>query len=537
MNRLAAAVLALILIAPAVARAAVPVAGPVVGAPAPDFALTTTDGRRVTLADYRGRTLVINVWGSWCPPCRLETPDLIAEAQAQAKNGVAFLGIDSTETVNVVRAFVAAKGVPYPQVVATSDAPFARAYDIRNYPTTFVIDPSGVLRALHADNLLPRAQLQAYIAAARHGETAPLNTVFQQQLDALLDPARYPLTGDPATIVANVRAATAAIGKADDLQDEAMEDPARDHDLHKTRQEQATLRDAAVAALAPVVQSDADRALLARLRGDQAVATGDWNGADAAYAAALLLDPKDRAALSGRQYAATKRDDKALAAQLAIQLTTLDPTAPTFIGVATAQADLGKKTETLAAIDQAVALSHDAARLAWTHLHGGRLALVVGDSGRAQREFAEAQRAAESVPQADSRYTWYLEQSQEALIALGVSGDAKPALSLVGWTGPDLPGSLASTLKYRLAVTGTAGTRVTLKASGLPHRWIASFCTDRVCAPFMTSVVMPANRVKIIEFQVIPNVEHPRAQSLAVRIDATASGHVVATTQTLVAIH
>ena len=63
------------------------------------------------LADYRGKTLVVNVWGSWCPPCRLETADLILEAKGQAARGVAFLGVDTTESAAVVRAFVAAKGI------------------------------------------------------------------------------------------------------------------------------------------------------------------------------------------------------------------------------------------------------------------------------------------------------------------------------------------------------------------------------------------------------------------------------------------
>jgi peroxiredoxin len=94
--------------------AAAQVTGPVVGRPAPPFTLTTTAGKPVRLADYRGKTLVVNVWGSWCPPCRLETPDLIAEANGTASRGVAFLGVDTTETANVVRAFVAAKGIPYP---------------------------------------------------------------------------------------------------------------------------------------------------------------------------------------------------------------------------------------------------------------------------------------------------------------------------------------------------------------------------------------------------------------------------------------
>ncbi len=142
----------------------------------------------MTLADYRGKTLVINVWGSWCPPCRIETPDLVAEATADRARGVAFLGVDTTEPASVVRAFAAAKAIPYPQVATSGTSAFATAYDIRNYPTTFVIGPDGVLRARHADNLLPRAQLQAYIAAAQRGESAPLRTAFQTQLDRLLTP-------------------------------------------------------------------------------------------------------------------------------------------------------------------------------------------------------------------------------------------------------------------------------------------------------------------------------------------------------------
>src|SRR3982074_2967396 len=83
--------------------AAAQLPGPVVGQPAPAFALTTPVGKTVRLADYRGKTLVINVWGSWCPPCRLETPDLVAEAKGDASRGVAFLGADTTAPGNAGR--------------------------------------------------------------------------------------------------------------------------------------------------------------------------------------------------------------------------------------------------------------------------------------------------------------------------------------------------------------------------------------------------------------------------------------------------
>ncbi|HEX3467662.1 MAG TPA: TlpA disulfide reductase family protein, partial [Candidatus Elarobacter sp.] len=265
--------------------------GPAVGAPAPAFTLTTVDGKTVRLDDYRGKTLVINVWGSWCPPCRLETPDLVAEARADTAHGVAFLGVDTTEPASVVRAFSAAKEIPYPQAAVSGTSPFATAYAIRNYPTTFVIGPDGVLRARHADNVLPRAQLHAYIAAAQQNRSAPLTTAFQAQLDALLDPAQYSFDGNAATVRATVLKAAEAISRADDLEDDAMDDASRDHDLIKTQAEQERLRAAAIAALAKIASGDADTAMLDRLRGDEDAALGKWSDADAAYTDALAHSP------------------------------------------------------------------------------------------------------------------------------------------------------------------------------------------------------------------------------------------------------
>ena len=76
--------------------------GPQVGAPAPDFSLTTTSGKPVSLAAFRSKTLVVNVWATWCPPCREETSTLISAAKAAAGPGeVVFLGVDSTEAAPI----------------------------------------------------------------------------------------------------------------------------------------------------------------------------------------------------------------------------------------------------------------------------------------------------------------------------------------------------------------------------------------------------------------------------------------------------
>ena len=509
--------------------------GPVVGRLAPAFTLTTVDGKTVRLADYRGKTLVVNVWGSWCPPCRLETADLVAEAHGGASRGVTFLGVDTTESAAVVRAFVAAKGIPYPQVATTTSSAFAQAYEIRNYPTTFVIGSDGVLRARHADNILPRAQLHAYIVAAQRGESAPLTTAFQTQLDALLDPAQYVFTGDAATARANVAKAAAAIAKANDLQDEAMTDPSRDHDLIKTEQEAESLRAAAIAALAPIAAADGDLALLARLRGDEAAALGRWSDADAAYQQALRYTPGDVEALSGQAYAASKLGDDARVAAIDAEIANRAPAYSSYVALGRALAKIGNVKAAEDAFERAQGLvATDPARLAWTNLYYGRMEAGAGNRDKARAAFARAAAAAQRIPRADPRAEWYVEQAQEGTVALDVARGGRAALSLAPWTGADLPGSIASTIKYRLVVTGMPGSRLELASQGLPAHWIGSFCTDRVCAPFRVSVLVPAAGVKVIEFQVVPTNAY--SGPVNVRIDASSGGRRTASVGAVVRV-
>ena len=498
--------------------------GPEAGRPAPAFRLTTIDGRTVTLATYRGKTLVINVWGSWCPPCRLETPDLVAESKLTARDGVVFLGVNSTEPAAAVRAFVAAKGIPYAQAVVKGDSAFVRDYAITNYPTTIVIDPHSIVRALHADNILPRAQLQAYIVAARDGRSAPLVSEEQRQLDDLLALQRYPFDGGEDEIGTNARNAAQAIDKAEDMMDESMSDATRDHDLLKTHAEEARLRAAAIVALNRIAKSKEDAVLLARLRGDQALAERKWRDAGAAYADALKIDPNDTAALHGEAYAVSQLGDTARAAALADQIAQIAPSYSSWMAVARSRARLHQREAAYAALDKSIAAADTPARQAWTHLYGGRTALELGDVDRARSEFAAAAVAADQISNESPTHAMYLEEAQEGSIATGLTGRGT-ALSLAQWTGADLPGSIASTLKYRLAISGPPNTHVTLHASGLPKGWVASFCSDRLCRPFNATIDVPAVGVKIVEFQIVPG---DGAAPANVRIDAAAGGKTVA---------
>ena len=166
--------------------------------------------------------------------------------------------------------------------------------------------------------------------------SAPLISAFQAQLDALLAPAQYPFTGDPDSVRANVRAAVAAIDKADDLLDDAMDDPSRDHDLFATHQEEETLRAAAIAALAPLATGDADRALLARLHGDEDVALSKWTDAEAAYRDALQIVPTDLAALGGVAYAQYELGERAQLVATDTEIVQRAPSSPHYV-------DLGRE--------------------------------------------------------------------------------------------------------------------------------------------------------------------------------------------------
>ena len=280
-----------------------------------------------------------------------------------------------------------------------------------------MIGPDGVLRARHADNILPRAQLHAYIAAAQHNESAPLNTAFQAQLDALLDPAQYPFTGDAATIRANVAKAAKAIASAETLQDDAMNDPARDHDLIKTHAEEQALRAAAIAAFAQVAQGDADLALLARLRGDEAVQLGKWREADAAYADALKHAPDDVDALDGQVYAASQLGDTERALALDTHIAQIAPGYSTYVALGRNQAKAGNVAAAEQSFDKALTLATKPAQLAWTNLYYGRMETAAGNREKARAAFARAAAAAEQIAKNDPRAEWYAEQAQEGAVA------------------------------------------------------------------------------------------------------------------------
>ena len=118
---------------------------------APDFRLTDMDGRAVMLSDFRGKTVVLNFWASWCPPCRAEMPEFQELWEARGEHGADDLVILAVnflrdDTVGAATKFVEGQGFTFPVVFDTTSGDVAARYGVRGLPATFFIDRKGVVR-------------------------------------------------------------------------------------------------------------------------------------------------------------------------------------------------------------------------------------------------------------------------------------------------------------------------------------------------------------------------------------------------------
>lgn len=116
----------------------------------PPLAGATLDGDWLDLADLSGHVVVVNVWGSWCVPCRAEAPDLARVARETADRGVRFVGIDTRDTLDAAMAFVRNFNIPYPSIVDQDSQKllaFSGIIPISAVPSTIVIDAQGQIAA------------------------------------------------------------------------------------------------------------------------------------------------------------------------------------------------------------------------------------------------------------------------------------------------------------------------------------------------------------------------------------------------------
>ena len=113
---------------------------------APDFTGTSLTGRPINFASYRGKIVVLNIWGSWCAPCQSEGETLKYLDEEYGPQGIAFLGDDLQDTPVQALSFLRSQGITYPSVNDANGAVVQRlaiAVPISATPTTLVIDKTG----------------------------------------------------------------------------------------------------------------------------------------------------------------------------------------------------------------------------------------------------------------------------------------------------------------------------------------------------------------------------------------------------------
>ena len=110
-----------------------------------------TGGGRVDLQQFRGKPLVLNLWASWCGPCRREMPVLAAAQEAHAE--VQFVFLNQGETLDEVQGFVARERLMLDNVLLDGDAAASTALGVQAYPSTLFFDAEGRLRELHLGEL------------------------------------------------------------------------------------------------------------------------------------------------------------------------------------------------------------------------------------------------------------------------------------------------------------------------------------------------------------------------------------------------
>lgn len=131
------------------------------GRPAPDFTLSSPTGQPISLSDYKGQVILVNMWATWCPPCKAEMPAINAFYQAHRQDGFVVLAVNSQEDAATVQQFIQAKGFTFPVALDTRGE-VANLYQVRGLPTSFVIDRNGFIHYIHTGEISPE-QLAAVI--------------------------------------------------------------------------------------------------------------------------------------------------------------------------------------------------------------------------------------------------------------------------------------------------------------------------------------------------------------------------------------
>ncbi len=139
-----------------------------IGKPAPEVSLPVvangTVGERMTLADLKGRPVLLDFWASWCGPCEMEAPVVDRMARRFEKKGLVVIGVNVDDNAKVIRAYASRKGLSYPMVIDVGKLA-SLSYRVDKLPSLVVIDRQGQVLAV-LTGLVDEASLTDILTAA-----------------------------------------------------------------------------------------------------------------------------------------------------------------------------------------------------------------------------------------------------------------------------------------------------------------------------------------------------------------------------------
>jgi cytochrome c biogenesis protein CcmG/thiol:disulfide interchange protein DsbE len=116
--------------------------------PAPDLALSQLDGTLRTLRDLRGQVVLINIWATWCPPCRAEMPAIQQAYAEYRERGFVVLAVNQREDAAAITPFLEQQGLTFP-ILIDRDGQASATYQASALPSSFFVDRRGVIRAVY----------------------------------------------------------------------------------------------------------------------------------------------------------------------------------------------------------------------------------------------------------------------------------------------------------------------------------------------------------------------------------------------------
>lgn len=138
---------------------------PLIGKPAPDFMLSTLDGAKVSLSQFRGQPVLINFWASWCFPCREEMPELVRTYEGLKAEGFTIIGVNLTysDSLPDIQAFVNEFNITFPVLLDLDGTVAQGLYQMPGLPTSVFVNRDGKI-ARNQVGVMNGEQIARYVA-------------------------------------------------------------------------------------------------------------------------------------------------------------------------------------------------------------------------------------------------------------------------------------------------------------------------------------------------------------------------------------